>query len=102
MDLSTFTDIILSVKTPLSYLVLVTLLTASLCYYFFKESKPHIKLAVFVFIFVGFSAGSFYLLSGKFNGRSYKVVFMDSIVKVNIYDKENREKGIIPIEYGIL
>jgi hypothetical protein len=49
MDISDFTDIILSVKTPLSYLVLVTLLTASLCYYFFKESKPHIKLAVFTF-----------------------------------------------------
>ena len=95
MDVSSFTDIILSVKTPLSYLVLVTLLAASLCFYFFKDSKPHIKFAVFVFIFLGFSAGSFYLLSGKFKGRSYKIVFMDSIVKVNIYDNENREKGII-------
>ena len=95
MDLSGFTDVIELVKTPLSYLVLVTLLAASLCYYFFKNSKPLIKLVVFLFIISGFSAGAFFLLSGDFDGRMTKIVFMDSIVKINIYDEENREKGII-------
>ena len=95
MDISKLANVIDVVKTPLSYLVLVTLLVASLSYYFFRESKAAVKISIFALVFLGFSIAAYYLFNDANSKLPAKIIFMDSIVKVNIYDKENREKGII-------
>ena len=95
MDLSEFVNIIEAVKTPLSYLVLVTLVVTSLGVYFFKGATVLVKASAFGTIYFGFMAAALFLLVSFSSDNTTKIVFMDSTVKANIYDRANKAKGII-------
>ena len=93
MDCTEFVGIIKSVETPLSFLVLVTLIVASLCVYLFKSERSSVKTYVFSGVCVALLAIALFLQLRPHADSPLKIVFMDSYAKEDMYPGVNAAEG---------